>query len=274
MLIKRALLAFAGTFFFSLIAAADVLWDNGTFVTSGISLSIGWNQTATTPFRYAITDDFTLTSPAKLTQLTVWGYMTGNTSSESQIIDAYARFLTDVNGAPGDEFSGSLSEPRPFTATFTGSYYSSGTTRPIYRVDIDLGGLRLCPGTYWLQFNLDNNDIRPQTGTATANYFTTIVPLPPPEANGYHYDVLGNVYFILDDPNTGAGNQAPFRLEGDPLPTCAVAGDFDNDGICTPDDAPDFVNALLAGTFDGCADLNSDCEVNGLDVQAFVEHAL
>lgn len=259
---------------FASVAAADVIRDNGTFATSGTSLSVGWNQTATNPFRFAMTDDFTLFAPTKLSKLTFWGYMTGNTSPESQIIDAYFRILDDFGNFPGDEIAGSLDAPVEFTATFTGSYYGSGTTRPMYRIEVDLQGLRLCPGTYWIQYNLDNNDIRPQGGTVTGNYFTTLTSPTPADANGYHYDVLANQYFPLFDTNTSTWFQPPFLLEGDPLPSCDVRGDFDNDGFCTPADAPDFVDALLLGSFNGCADLNADCEMNGLDIQAFVDHAL
>jgi hypothetical protein len=253
---------------------AEIIWNNGTFSTSGVALSIGWNQTANPNFRFALTDDLFLTSPAVLSKLTIHGFMTGNTVNQPQIISAFVRILADSSGAPGGQLLGDLATPLPFTETFTGAFFSSGSTRPIYRVEIQLPNWKLCPGTYWIQFNVDQNDIRPDTGTPNGNYFSSLVASPPPEANGYHYSVLADQYFTLDNPDTGQGNAPPFVVEGTLLPTCSPIGDFNNDGDVTLDDTPMFVGTLLAGDFNGCADANSDCQIDGRDVSAFVSEIL
>ncbi|MCB9858408.1 MAG: hypothetical protein H6818_22210 [Phycisphaerales bacterium] len=250
------------------VVKAAVLWDNGPYLTNGFGLSIGWNQSASTPFRYALTDDFVLASRSTITRLNCYGYMTGNVNNQPQIIAGYVRILADDNGEPGDVILGDWTTPREVLQEFTGDFYLGASDRGIYRVSISLPQWELCPGTYWVQYNLDNNDVRPSNGSLTGNYFSTLTPSPPPEANGYHYDVLTSTYFILDDPQTGQGNAPPFSLEGE---GCALPGDFDGDALCTMDDVPSFVEALLSGAFESCADVNEDCEMNGLDVQAFVQ---
>lgn len=245
-----------------------VIWNNGPYLTSGFGLSIGWNQSASTPFRFALTDDFVLSSPATLTQLSCFGYMTGNINNQPQVIAGYVRILDDNNGTPGNVILGDWVTPLEVSEEFTGDIYSTFADRPIYRVTIQLPNWQLCPGTYWVQYNVDNNDIRPSNGSLTGNYFSTLTPNPPPEANGYHYAVFTDTYFILDDPDTGQGNAPPFFLEGD---ACAAPGDFDDDGFCTIADVPAFVNALLSGAFEPCVDVNGDCEMNGGDIQAFVQ---
>lgn len=253
---------------FAGVAQAEVLWDNGPYLTNGFGLSIGWNQSASTEFRYGLTDDFVLSSPARLTRVHCYGYMPGNVNNEPQIVAGYVRILADDNGAPGDVIYGDWTTPLEVGQAFTGDFYLGAADRAIYRVTIRLPGWDLCPGAYWVQYNLDNNDERPSNGSLTGNFFSTLTPSPPPEANGYHYDVLTNTYFILDDPNTGQGNAPPFSLEGD---GCALPGDMDGSGACTVDDVAQFVSALLSGVNEPCADVNGDCEWNGLDIFAFVQ---
>lgn len=265
----RAGAACAVLLLFAAPASAEVIQDNGPLATSGIALSIGWNQTQ--GFRFALTDDFALLQPARLTKLTFWGHMTGNDVNQPQVLAAYVRILRDDEGVPGEAIHGDLDTGLPFVENFTGQFHSTGTSRPIYKVEVSLPEWQLCPGAYWVQFNVDNNDIRPSTGTPIGNYFSSLVTTPPPDANGYHYNVVTGQYFILDDPDTGQGNQPPMVLEGTPLASsCAVAGDFDNDGGCDIDDTADFVAALLSAEFDGCADLTGDCLADGSDIAAFV----
>lgn len=249
-------------------AGADLIWDNGDYLTNGFGLSIGWNQSASTPIRYSLTDDFALSGPATLSKLVCFGYMSGNVDNQPQVIAGYVRILDDDNGSPGNVVLGDWTTPLEVTEEPTGDFFLGAADRGIFRVTIQLPNWQLCPGTYWVQYNVDNNDVRPSNGTLTGNYFSTLTPSPPPEANGYHYDVLTSTYFILDDPQTGQGNAPPFRLEGI---ACAHPGDFDDDGMCTLADVPGFVAALLSGSAAPCADANGDCKVNAEDIGAFVQ---
>jgi len=248
-------------------ASAVELWNTGAPLGSGSVASVGWNTT-TTPFRFAWVDDVHLATPVEITKLTCYGHQFGNSINEPRLLGAYVRILTDSAGAPGDFVFGTWDDSLPFTETFTGVFHSASSIRPIYRVDIDLPFVRLCPGTYWIEVNLDNNDIRPDTGAVTGNYVFQIATPVPPGANGLHLDVLTGQFFSL------AGNSPAFALEGASYPGCSPPGDFTGDGECNADDMPEFFERLMEGNYHGCTDVNADCEMNGLDIQAFVDACL
>lgn len=252
---------------FTTPALSEELWNTGAPLASGSVASVGWNTTAATQFRFAWVDDVQFTNPVELTTLTCYGHQTGNSINEPRLEGAYVRILTDNAGAPGDVIWGSWEDSLTFTETFTGTFHSASSIRPIYRVEIDLPFVRLCPGAYWFEVNLDNNDIRPDTGATSGNYFFQIATPVPPGANGLHLNVLTGQFFSL------AGNSPAFALEGNSH-ACPVPGDFTGDGQCNPDDSPEFIERLLEGTYHGCVDVNQDCDANGLDVQAFVNACL
>ena len=144
---RCAMLAFAIT---ASTARADVVWDNGTYASgSGTGLSFGWNQSATTPFRFALTDDFTITGQAVLTSFTTVGYMSGNTVNLPQVLAMYVRIRSDDAGAPGPVILGDFVNGVPFTETFTGDFRGSSSS-PIYRLVATLPNWTLCSGTYWM----------------------------------------------------------------------------------------------------------------------------
>lgn len=248
-------------------AMSEELWNTGTPHPMGSVASVGWNTTADTHFRFAWADDVQFAMPVEITKLTCYGHQFGNSINEPRLLGAYVRILTDNAGAPGDLMWGSWDESRTFTETFTGVFHSGSAIRPIYRVEIDLPFVRLCPGNYWFEVNLDNNDFRPDNGANNANYVFQIAAPVPPGANGLHLDVLTGQFFSL------AGNSPAFALEGNSF-VCPLPGDFTGDGQCNPDDAPEFIERLLEGVYHGCVDVNIDCEMNGLDVQAFVNACL
>ena len=245
-------------------ARADLIWDNGPLNTSGVALSIGWNQSVPTPYRFALTDDFVLTSPAILSKLTTYGFMQGNTVNQPQIVAMYVRILADNNGQPGQPIFGGFAAGVPFAETYTGSNYAGQPSAPIYKLDAALPDWRLCPGRYWVQYNVDQNDVRPSSGGLDANYFSTLVQPPPLPPTGWHYSVLQSQYFSLQE------NGPPFVIEGTVLPRCEHPGDFDGDGRCTGADIQGFVDGLLVGSFVPCADINGDCAVDLLDIEAFL----
>jgi hypothetical protein len=242
----------------------EVIWDNGLYATSGMVVSIGWNQSMFTPYRTAMTDDFVLDSPAILTRLTAYGFMPGNFWNQPQVVDMYVRILADNNGQPGQPILGSFVTYVPFTETFTGSYFSTYIDAPIYRLEADLPDWRLCPGRYWVQYNVDQSDTTPSSGTLNSYFYTPLVQPPPPPPTGWGYNVLQGIYYHLEN------NGSPFTIEGTLLEVCVDLGDFDGDAQCTIADIPDFVAALLTSDFVHCADLNSDCQADGRDVATFI----
>jgi len=258
--------------FVTAAATADVLWNSGNFITSGSAPSVGWNQTYTTPFRFAVLDDFELTAPADLTRLTFYCYSSGNNAGESRVLAAYVRILTNADNFPGQVIFGGWVEPLPFETEYTGLNNSGSATSPIYRVTVFLPSVRLCPGRYWIEFNVDHNDVRATTGNHDAQMFAKIVKPAPADANGKQLDVLTGQYYTLNDITAPFAPNAPvFVIEGTPYVSCPTGGgDQDGDGVCTAADVPLFVTRLLSGTFHGCADANGDCVADGRDVQAFV----
>lgn len=246
------------------VSRADLIWDNGAFTTSGVALTFGWNQSVTTPYRFALTDDFVLTGPAVLTKFTAYGHMPGNTVNQPQILAMYVRILADSGGQPGAQILGDFETGLPFTEVYTGSNYAGSSSNPIYKLEATLPNWLLCPGRYWVQYNVDNSDIRPSTGGLNANFFSTLVQPPPPTPTGWHYSVLTNEYFSLQE------NGPPFAIEGSLLPACAHLGDFDSDNECTGADIQPFVSALVSGVFNTCADFDGNCEMNTQDVLAFL----
>lgn len=245
-------------------ARADLIWDNGPLNTSGVALSIGWNQSVATPYRYALTDDFVITAPAVLSKLTTYGFMQGNSVNQPQVVVMYVRILADNNGQPDQSIFGGFATGIPFTETYTGSHYAGQASAPIYKLEAALPDWRLCSGRYWVQYNVDQSDVRPSSGNPDANYFSTLVAPAPLSPTGWHYSVIQNQYFSLQN------NGPPFVIEGQLLPACAAPGDFDGDGECTSADVQGFVAATLSGEFHACADANGDCRVDGRDVQAFL----
>jgi len=57
-----------------------------------------------------------------------------------------------------------------------------------------------------------------------------------------------------------------------PSEGCPLEGDLDDDGGCDLDDVQPFVNLLLGigDTYNPCADFNSDCYIDGDDIDDFV----
>src|SRR6185503_7724218 len=202
------------------------------------------------------------------TKLTCYGHVSGNSINEPRVLGAYVRILADNGGVMGDVVWGTWDESLPFTETFTGLFHSATANRPIYRVEISLPFVHLCPGRYWVQYNVDQNDIRPDNGANNANYFSQIATPMPPDGNGLQMNVFTNQTFSL------LNNAPAFAIDGFSFPGCTPAGDFTGDGQCNPDDAPEFIERLLEGNYNGCVDVNADCEMNGLDVQAFVNACL
>jgi hypothetical protein len=116
---------------------AAVVYDNGTFngaAASNIS-------------RSAIADDFTLTSAATLDSLQFWAVSINNPSGFGGFDGTIGfAFHSDNAGIPGAILSQGFDNS--ITPVNTGSQV---TNLNIFQLDVDLGGVMLDPGTYWLQ---------------------------------------------------------------------------------------------------------------------------
>jgi hypothetical protein len=194
----------------SVSASADLLFDNGLYNTAtGGGQSFGWNQTAATPFRFGLADDFTLSGPSILQKLTTYGYSTGNSTASNMALSMFVQIRADVAGAPGAVIAGDMTTALAFTQTNTGDLRGASAIRPIFRFEVDLPNWNLASGSYWVQYNCDNVDARPDTGALSANMFS---PNKDGTGNSRQYDLLAGT-----DP-TQPGFDQPFRLEGTVVP--------------------------------------------------------
>ncbi len=116
---------------------AAVIYDNGTFDganTRNIS-------------RRTIADDFTLTSAATLDSPQFWAFSQNSTSTFGGFDGTIGfAFHSNDNGIPGAILSQGFDNS--ITTVNTGSQV---TNLNIFQLDVDLGGVMLDPGTYWLQ---------------------------------------------------------------------------------------------------------------------------
>lgn len=148
---------------------ADVIWDNGPLVTHVAGMGNGADRdalytgsvnlgfAAQTASSNRVADDFTIgTTTRDLTTARFFTYQSGSTTTST----ITGITLQIWNGTPGsssvvwgDEVTNVMSG-----TGFTGVYRTSptdstSTNRPIMYVDVNLTGLSLPAGTYWVDFN-------------------------------------------------------------------------------------------------------------------------
>jgi hypothetical protein len=217
-------------------AASNILWDNGPLLTHAAGMSNGADRSsisvggtifgagAQTSSNNRVADDFTVSGAIwTMESARFFTYQTGSTTT-STLTGITLRVWDDVPGVGsvvwGDDTTNVLS-----ATGFTGMYRTSesdnaGTTRPIMFVDVDLSGLALSAGTYWLDFSF--------TGSLASG------PWAPPVSSTTEF-VLGNALQSLAGGGfnplmDGSSNVAlPFVLSGtaavpEPASSAAVLG--------------------------------------------------
>ncbi len=216
--------------------AATVLWDNGPLITHPAGMTNGADRSAvgvgggtigagaqiTAGNRVA--DDFTVSAGSwTVDSARLFSYQTGSTTT-STITGVTLRIWDDVPGVGavvwGDDTT-NVMDDTGFTGIYrTTSTDNTDTNRPIMFVDVDLGGLTLPAGTYWLDFAF--------TGTLASGPWVPLVSSPTEFITGNARQALSSsgIFNALMDSGAGVNVALPFVLGGTatvPEPASAAA---------------------------------------------------
>lgn len=186
-------------------------------VNAGLSASIAGG--------YALADNFTINCGSwNVTKFTFYAYSTGYAGATSPFTDARVQvFNTDPSvGAPAPIW-GDLTTNR-LSASSSASMYrifnaTPGTTREIWKIEVNVTGLNLTSGNYWVEW---------QVGTALASNFcppsTVVGSTTQPGNNAKQHTLAGNTWAAaLDGTNA---QDMPFRIDytGGPCSGTPVPG--------------------------------------------------
>jgi hypothetical protein len=235
-------------------------------------------------FRFA--DDFTVTHPMgwRIDALALFAYMTGPAVGFSPFSGVNLRIW---NGAPwspgsvvvfGDTLTNRMSSSiasgmyRTFNTTFPQLPASPDSTRLIWRTQVNVGGLTLAPGTYWLDWQYTTLSL------TAGEAFSPPVTIPGVRSqaswNAQQLNpAVGGWMPVLDPgkPATGSdlAQDLPFILLGFAgNPPCST--DFDGDGDSGTDADIEAFFACLAGNccpncapadYDGDGDSGTDADI-------------
>lgn len=214
------------------------LWNNGSFVTgtgngfSGANTSaiqpdysvFGPNVNSTT---FAVADDFTIAPGFSwtLNSLRFFSYQT-QTTGVANNVSTFTGGRFGIFSAPPTDLGtnligGTLASNATFGGTaFTGTYRVTSTTltnsaRAIMSVDVDLGGLVLGAGTYWMAWSASGS-------LASGPWGVPVVPSGP-ATNAVQWN--GTAWVQLDGNATTAGVQPydmAYIIDGEAVPEPAT----------------------------------------------------
>lgn len=234
---KRSLLVFA-TLMIAGALNAQTIYSNGDYYNSSGTGSGGANESIlqTTTFGMGtigfgqqsnsfnrIADDFTISECRwRIDSIALFGYQTGSTTTST--FTAYN--LRIWNGAPNNGASavifGDTTTNRLIRTVWSGAYRvtettSGNTTRPIMRNVINIGGLELNTGTYWLDWSA--------AGSLASGPWQPPVAILGQPITGNGLQRIGNTWNNLLDGGTGTPAQgAPFIIYGTVYNATADAG--------------------------------------------------
>jgi hypothetical protein len=211
-----------------IVSPLALLFDNGPLVThpgggfGGADASVlqntvlntyGYNVNAGASFRIA--DDFTVAGGAWIVDsIAFFGYQTGSTTTST--ITAVRLQIWD--GPPGEAGStvifGDITTNRMVATRFSGIYRAIATNlvasdRPIMRNIVNVGGLLLLPGTYWLDWTM--------TGSLTSGPWQPPVTILGQYVTGNGRQFTGTAWQAMRDsvaPAAGNPQGAPFIIYG------------------------------------------------------------
>ncbi len=207
----------------------DILFDNGPLVTlpgggcSNGDASILDGTLGLTVYGFGaqhssgnyIADDFTNTSAWNIDSLKFFTYQTAATTVT--INGIYVQIWNGQPNAGGTVIWGDLTTNRLSAARFTNIYRALNTTptdcnRRIQEVVVNVGGLNLAPGTYWVQWGF--------TGTSTSGPWQPPITISGQTNTGNALQNLAGTWQNLVDGSYPQG--APFIVYGTSGPPCPV----------------------------------------------------
>ena len=181
---------------------ADASWTKNGQTTWGYS--VNYNQ------GYRIADDFTLDSPAIITEIEVYAYQTGSDIT-STFTGLYAQ-IYDGNPMYGGQvvwgdFDTNIMTSSVFTNCYRGSNWeTTAYTRPIMSITGNNFDISLEAGTYYLVYSLTGSLSSGPWGAPQAR------PIVGSTGDGLQYD--GSSWNNLMDNGSGTPYGCPFLLKG------------------------------------------------------------
>ncbi|MBR6092061.1 MAG: choice-of-anchor J domain-containing protein [Bacteroidales bacterium] len=171
-----------------------------------------WGPNINNGAGYKLADDFTLDAATTITEIEVYGYQTGSTTT-STFTGLYAQIY---NGAPnaggqvvwGDETSNIMTSTS-FTNCYRGSDgETTATTRPLMAITAENLNIELEAGTYYLVWSL--------AGSASSGPWAGIEALPGVgnTGDGIQYSASSG-WVALTDGGTGTPYGGAFKLVGE-----------------------------------------------------------
>ena len=150
-----------------------------------------------------LADDFTVYTPIKLSEIEVYGYQTGSTTT-STFTGLYAQIF-DGNPADGGTAIWGDMDTNIMTGTsFTNCYRgtngnANGMTRPIMAITASNLNIDLEPGTYWLVYSLEGTESSGPWGVPNAE------PNVGNTGEGLQYTSSNWTYLVDSDSYTSYG---------------------------------------------------------------------
>ena len=182
---------------------ADASWTKGSQTT--------WGPNCNNGSSYKLGDDFTLDAATTISEIEVYGYQTGSTTT-STFTGLYAQIY---NGAPnaggtvvwGDETT-NIMTATSFTNCYRGTDNdASGTTRPIMAITASGLNISLEAGTYYLVWSL--------TGSASSGPWAAPEALPSVGNTGNGLQYNGSAWTSLTDSGSSTPYGGAFKLVGE-----------------------------------------------------------
>jgi hypothetical protein len=203
----------------------------------------------------------------------------------SPVASANAQIWNGVPGAPGSSVvagdtttnrligQSALSTYRVFNAGAQPQPQTPDTSRPVWSVRVDLSGIALPPGNYWLDWQLipatpsaaifaPPVTILGQRGKAGAN----AIQLRPTGAGAW----LGVIDPGKPAMSVDVAQDMPFIIRGVTINLPPCESDFNGDGFVDAIDLDLFIMAFIGS--DPSADINADGFVDAIDYDLFVRH--
>ncbi|MCR5036888.1 MAG: choice-of-anchor J domain-containing protein [Bacteroidales bacterium] len=202
-----------------------------------------WGPNINNGSGYKLADDFTLDAATTITEIEVYGYQTGSTTT-STFTGLYAQIYDGAPNAGGQAIWGDETSNIMTSTSFTNCYRGSdgettATTRPLMAITAENLNIELEAGTYYLVWSL--------AGSASSGPWAGIEALPGVGNTGDGLQYGSSGWAALTDSGAGTPYGGAFKLVGEgggPVPP--IPGDIL--GVWIWRDGEPLTMAPVAGT--------------------------